>query len=89
MIQPRLFLLFTSRYENGLLSFKGKLRVGPTGQVELKLTMDGIWENPFGLKYLAFGNMILAVGIQPGVPVPMLGMIIYFDAVRFVLIQFD
>eukprot|EP00794_Sanderia_malayensis_P016608 gene16608-18294_t len=52
--------------------FKGKLGIGATGEVELKLTMDNMWEKPFGLEYLAFGNLILSVGIQPGAPVPIL-----------------
>ena len=56
----------------------GKLRVGPTGQVELKLTMKNIWQKPFGLSYLAFGNLVVSVGIQPGVPIPMLGESVFF-----------
>ena len=56
----------------------GKLRVGPTGQVELKLTMKDMWKEPFGLSYLAFGNLVVSVGIQPGVPVPMLGGSVFF-----------
>ena len=57
-----------------LFHFPGKLQIGPTGQVELKLTMDNIWKKPFGLNYLAFGNMILSIGIQPGVPIPIIGI---------------
>ena len=44
--------------------------------------MTGLWKNPFGIKYLAFGNMILSVGIQPGVPVPVLG--IYLGLLKYI-----
>ena len=64
-----------------LFHFPGKLQIGPTGQVELKLTMDSIWKKPFGLNYLAFGNMILSIGIQPGVPIPIIGIFIHVELI--------
>lgn len=53
--------------------FLAKLGVGITGKVELSLIMEGMWKRPFSLNYIAFGNMQLGVGIQPGVPIPQLG----------------
>ncbi|XP_057297784.1 uncharacterized protein LOC130628792 [Hydractinia symbiolongicarpus] len=56
------------------LIFKGKLAVGVTGRVELTLSMLGMWKRPFGLKFVAFGNIEASVGILPTVPVPKLGL---------------
>ncbi|XP_057311361.1 uncharacterized protein LOC130649151 [Hydractinia symbiolongicarpus] len=58
------------------LEFAGTISVGVTGRVEIQLLMKGIWKRPFGLKYVAFGNVKMGVAIEPAVPVPKLGMVL-------------
>lgn len=55
--------------------FSGTISVGVTGRVEIQLLMKGIWKRPFGLKYVAFGNVKMGVAIEPAVPVPKLGKV--------------
>ena len=51
----------------------GHLGVGITGRVELALTMKGMWEKAFGLRYLSFGNIKAGIAIEPAVAFPGLG----------------
>ena len=51
----------------------GKLGISVTGRVELTLIVEGMWKKPFGLNYIAFGNLQLTAGILPQVLIPNLG----------------
>ena len=51
------------------LTFIGAVRVGVQG-LELSMKMVGIWENAFGIKWLAFGNIVISMAIKPGIPLP-------------------
>ena len=51
----------------------GAVEVSLTGKLSLEFNMIDIWRKPFGFKYLAFGNLHLAIGISVGVPLPSFG----------------
>lgn len=51
----------------------GAVEVSLTGELSLEFNMIDIWRKPFGFKYLAFGNLHLAIGISVGVPLPSFG----------------
>ena len=53
--------------------FSGKIGIGGTGSLQLSASMRGIWEKAFGIKYLAFGNIAVSIGIIPGVAVTEFG----------------
>ncbi len=57
---------------NHILIFLGTLGIGGTGSLQLSAKMKGIYENAFNIKYLAFGNLAISVGILPGNPIPSL-----------------
>ena len=44
-----------------------------TGRVELTLIVEGMWKKPFGLNYIAFGNLQLTAGILPQALIPNFG----------------
>ena len=44
-----------------------------TGKLSLEFDMMGMWTQPFGFEYLAFGNLHLGIGISVGVPIPSFG----------------
>ena len=51
----------------------GSIGIGGTGSLQLSATMTGIWERAFGIKYLAFGNIAVSIGIIPGVAITEFG----------------
>ena len=55
------------------MSFSGTIGIGGTGSLQLSASMSGIWEQAFGIKYLAFGNIAVSIGIIPGVTVTEFG----------------
>ncbi|XP_047124032.1 uncharacterized protein LOC101234357 isoform X1 [Hydra vulgaris] len=59
---------------NPKLDFEGKVFVGKTGKADLSLTMNSPWKKPFGMKYLTFNNVVMTMGVQPGVPLTKLGL---------------
>ncbi|XP_057311457.1 uncharacterized protein LOC130649225 [Hydractinia symbiolongicarpus] len=67
----------TKFYFEGEMKLKDpplEFAVGESGRVEISLPMKGIWKRPFGLKYVAFGNVKMGVAIDPAVPVSKLGV---------------
>ena len=44
-----------------------------TGRVELTLIVEGMWKKPFGLNYIAFGNLQFTAGILPQALIPNFG----------------
>eukprot|EP00794_Sanderia_malayensis_P016803 gene16803-18499_t len=52
------------------IQFQGAIEVSLTGKLSLEFNMMGMWTQPFGFEYLAFGNLHLAIGISVGVPLP-------------------
>ena len=47
--------------------------------------MSGIWEQAFGIKYLAFGDIKVSIGIVPGVAITNFGNpIIKVDFILYV-----
>ena len=63
------------------MSFSGTIGIGGTGSLQLSASMSGIWEQAFEIKYLAFGNIAVSIGIIPGVTVTELG-----NSVDFILV---
>ena len=55
------------------LYISGTIGIGGTGSLQLSASMSGIWEQAFGIKYLAFGNIAVSIGIMPGVAVTEFG----------------
>ena len=55
------------------IPFSGTIGIGGTGALQLSAKMTGIWERAFGIKYLAFGNIAMNIGILPGVAVSEFG----------------
>ena len=51
----------------------GSIKLSLTGKLEIGMTMKGMVKNPFGVSFLAFGNIMLKIGITAAV-VPSLGM---------------
>ena len=51
----------------------GEMRVANTGQLQLNMTSDGVWNNPFDLANVQFGNCLLTAVFEPGLPVPLFG----------------
>ena len=51
----------------------GTMTVSPTAGVHLSLTMGGMWEKPFGIPFIAFGNIMLGTGVDPKKPLPAFG----------------
>ena len=58
---------------NSCVIILGKLGISVTGRVELTLIVEGMWKKPFGLNYIAFGNLQLTAGILPQVLIHNLG----------------
>ena len=47
--------------------------IGATGSIQLSMVMAGIWEKPFGIPFIAFGNLMLGAGVDPKKPLPSCG----------------
>lgn len=52
----------------------GGIAVAATGSLTLSMTMIGMWEKPFGVEVVSFGNAMFTTTIIPLAPVPGFGM---------------
>jgi hypothetical protein len=67
-VETSIGLVASLRLISPPITFQGAIRMGLQG-LELEMAMVGIWEQAFGIEWLAFGNALLAIALKPGVPV--------------------
>ena len=51
--------------------------------------MSGIWEQAFGIKYLAFGNIAVSIAIMPGVTVTEFGKSIVKVSLSIIFLKIE
>ena len=59
-------------------SYTGTIGISVTGTLRLAMTMTGMWEKPFGLSFISFGNVMLSAAVNPMIPLPAFGKRICF-----------
>ncbi len=68
------------RLNNPPLTFKGAIRFAPA-ELQLEMSMVGIWMMPFGINFLAVGNLQLEVGVLLVYP-PVLSLLKFGGEIR-------
>ena len=69
------------KLNNPPLTFNGAIRFAPPTELQLEMSMIGIWKRAFGINFLAVGNLQLEIGVVLAYP-PVLSLLKFGGEVR-------
>lgn len=50
-----------------------RIALDASGEISIRMAMIGMWQQPFGLNSLAFGNVMFGTSFTPYIPIPGFG----------------